>query len=113
MYKPSMVSPTSVDLLSSSISNLVRYSVQKKRYECELIVREQMRKVREAIFWTSANECTVITRNLQRYKTKLKVLELEIEQYPEDIRDVWSKLVNELKNKINMTRQTRSQTNFM
>lgn len=108
MKKPAVVSPTSIDLLLSSISDVVRYSIQKKRYECEQIVLEQMRKVREAVFSTEADESAVITRELQRYKTKLEVLELEIEQYPEDTRDAWQPLIDQLELKITMTRQKRS-----
>ncbi len=107
MDKPSLSAQTSIDLLLISIFEIVRYSVQKKRYECALIVQEQMSKVRQAAFCANANECAVVTRQLQLYKTKLKLLELEIEKYPEDTREVWKPLVNELNNKINVTRQIR------
>ncbi len=111
--KSSTTSQASIEILLSSISDVVRYSVQKKRYECALIVQEQMRKVRETTFRANANECTEITLQLQMLKTKLEILELEIEKYPEDTRDVWQPLINELNSKIGMMRQLRSKTKFL
>ena len=73
MNKAITTSQTSLDLFFSSVTDIVRFSVQKKRYECAVIVREEMKKVREGIFRANANECAMITRHLNRYKTKLKI----------------------------------------
>ena len=93
--------------LLENITEIVRYNVQKSRYECALALQEQMRKLRETNFQAEAKTCLALTTMLAKCKAKMKCLETIIATYPSDIRDVWSPLVNELQAKINDLRIKR------
>ena len=93
-------SNTLMDLMITSVKDVIQYAVQKKRYECELIVREKLAEIRDAKFISSATECADVTRQLNLYKTKLELLELQIAEYPDDFKEICRPLIDELKNKI-------------
>ena len=100
-------SQTLMDLLVSSVADIVRYSVKMKRHECEVLVREKLNEVRTAEFNAAAGECALVTRQLNLYKTKLNLLEMQIAEYPDDLKEICRPLIDELKNKILACRVAR------
>ena len=104
-------SNTLMDLMITSVTDGIQYAVQKKRYECELIIREKLAEVRDAKFLSSAKECADVTRQLNKLKIKLEILELQIAEYPDDFKEIFRPLIDELKNKIFSCR-IRRKTSF-
>ncbi len=110
MSKASLVtSESSMELLVDSVTEIVKYSEQKTRYECAQIVRAKLRELRVVDFDNRALEAAHATVLLHRLTMKLQCLEIEIGSCPTDLREVWQPLVEALKNKINATRAQRNQ----
>ena len=91
---------SSIEALLGSITDIVRYNVQKTRYECSLALQEQLRKLREADFQAEARENMELTILLAKCKAKLKCILTEIAAYPNITRDVWNPLIEELQARI-------------
>ena len=97
----------SVEVLLGSIVDIVQYNVNKTRYECSLLVQEQLRRLREADFQAEAKKCQSVTLLLAQCKAKLSCLMTEIAAYPDATRDAWTPPVNELEARIESLRKTR------
>ena len=90
-----------------SITDIVHYNVLKTRYECSLILQEQMRRLREADFQAEAKTNQAQTVLLAKCKAKMQCLEIEIAAYPDITRDVWNPLLNDLKARIDKLSKAR------
>ena len=91
---------SSIEALLGSITDIVRYNVQKTRYECSLALQEQLRKLREADFQAEARTNLELNKLLATCKAKLECIKIEIAAYPNITQDAWNPLVDELQARI-------------
>ena len=105
----SSVASGSIEALLGSISDIIHYNVAKTRYECSLVIQEQLRRLREADFQAEAKTSMALTILLAKCKAKLMCIETEIRAYPEVTRDVWDPLVKDIKDRIDKLSKARKQ----